>query len=88
MIERTLSIVKPDGVAQNVVGEVVRRFESAGLRVVALSPPTPCATRIEVAQCSDAPTVRMRIPGENSFKHKLCFTIGIYGLLAVIFHDW
>jgi len=36
MIERTLSIVKPDGVAQNLVGEVVRRFESAGLRVVAL----------------------------------------------------
>ncbi len=36
MIERTLSIVKPDGVARNVVGEVVRRFESAGLKVVAL----------------------------------------------------
>ena len=36
MIERTLSIVKPDGVLQNLVGEVVRRFESAGLKVVAL----------------------------------------------------
>jgi len=36
MIERTLSIVKPDGVARNVVGEVLRRFESAGLRIVAL----------------------------------------------------
>ena len=36
MIERTLSIVKPDGVSQAVVGEVVRRFEAAGLRVVAL----------------------------------------------------
>lgn len=36
MIERTLSIVKPDGVAKNLVGEVVRRFEAAGLRVVAL----------------------------------------------------
>ena len=35
MIERTLSIVKPDGVAKNLVGEVVRRFEAAGLRVVA-----------------------------------------------------
>ena len=36
MNERTLSIVKPDGVAANVIGEVVRRFESAGLRVAAL----------------------------------------------------
>ena len=36
MIERTLSIVKPDGVARNVIGEVVRRFEAAGLKVVAL----------------------------------------------------
>ncbi len=33
--ERTLSIVKPDGVARNLVGEVYRRFESAGLKVVA-----------------------------------------------------
>ena len=36
MIERTLSIVKPDGVAKNLVGEVVRRFEAAGLKVVGL----------------------------------------------------
>lgn len=35
-MERTLSIVKPDGVKKGLVGEVVRRFESAGLRVVAL----------------------------------------------------
>ncbi len=34
-IERTLSIVKPDGVGRNLIGEVYRRFESAGLRVVA-----------------------------------------------------
>lgn len=33
--ERTLSIVKPDGVQKNVIGEVYRRFELAGLRVVA-----------------------------------------------------
>lgn len=36
MTERTLSIVKPDGVARGLVGEVVRRFEAAGLKVVAL----------------------------------------------------
>lgn len=34
-IERTLSIVKPDGVSRNLVGEVYRRFEAAGLRIVA-----------------------------------------------------
>ena len=34
-LERTLSIVKPDGVAANLIGEVYRRFESQGLKVVA-----------------------------------------------------
>jgi nucleoside-diphosphate kinase len=34
-IERTLSIVKPDGVGRNLIGEVLQRFEKAGLRVVA-----------------------------------------------------
>ena len=33
-LERTLSIVKPDGVTRNLIGEVVRRLERAGLRVV------------------------------------------------------
>src|SRR5690606_4619286 len=34
-VERTLSIVKPDAVAKNVIGEIVTRFEKAGLPVVA-----------------------------------------------------
>jgi nucleoside-diphosphate kinase len=34
-LERTLSIVKPDGVARNLIGEVYRRFEKAGLSIVA-----------------------------------------------------
>ena len=34
-IERTLSIVKPDGVARNLIGEVYRRFEAVGLKIVA-----------------------------------------------------
>lgn len=34
-IERTLSIIKPDGVAKNVIGEVYRRFEQGGLRIIA-----------------------------------------------------
>ena len=35
-MERTLSIVKPDGVGKNIVGEVIGRFEKAGLKVIAL----------------------------------------------------
>ena len=34
-MERTLSIVKPDGVQKHLIGEVVKRFEDAGLKVVA-----------------------------------------------------
>ncbi len=34
-IERTLSIIKPDAVAKNLIGEIYRRFEGAGLRIVA-----------------------------------------------------
>ncbi len=34
-VERTLSIVKPDAVAKNHIGEIIRRFEQTGLRVVA-----------------------------------------------------
>ena len=34
-IERTFSIIKPDAVAKNVIGQIVARFEHAGLRVVA-----------------------------------------------------
>ena len=33
-VERTLSIVKPDGVARNLIGDVYRRFEGAGLRII------------------------------------------------------
>ena len=34
-IERTLSIIKPDAVAKNVIGDIIGRFETAGLTVVA-----------------------------------------------------
>lgn len=34
-LERTLSIIKPDGVEKNLIGEVYRRFEGAGLKVIA-----------------------------------------------------
>jgi nucleoside-diphosphate kinase len=44
MIERTLAIVKPDGVGQALVGKVIARFEAAGLKVVALK-----LTRLDAA---------------------------------------
>ena len=35
-LERTLSIIKPDAVKKNVIGQVIARFEKAGLRIVAV----------------------------------------------------
>jgi nucleoside-diphosphate kinase len=35
-MERTLSIIKPDGVTKNLIGEVIKRFEKKGLRIKAL----------------------------------------------------
>ncbi|ABI56597.1 nucleoside-diphosphate kinase [Alkalilimnicola ehrlichii MLHE-1] len=34
-VERTLSIIKPDAVAKNIIGEIYNRFEKAGLKIVA-----------------------------------------------------
>ena len=34
-IERTLSIIKPDAVAKNVIGQIYARFEGAGLKIIA-----------------------------------------------------
>ena len=35
-IERTFSIIKPDAVAKNVIGEIISRFEKNGLRIIAM----------------------------------------------------
>lgn len=36
MKERTLSIIKPDGIARGLIGEVIKRFEQASLKIVAM----------------------------------------------------
>jgi nucleoside-diphosphate kinase len=36
VIERTLAIIKPDGVKKNLIGEVIRRYENKGFRVIAM----------------------------------------------------
>ncbi len=56
-IERTLSIVKPDGVARNLIGEIYRRFETAGLRVVGAR-----MLRLTPAQAEDFYSVHRRRP--------------------------
>jgi len=35
-VERTLSIIKPDGVTKNVIGEVIKRFEKDGIKIAAM----------------------------------------------------
>jgi len=35
-VERTLSIIKPDGVGKNVIGEVIKRFETDGIKIAAM----------------------------------------------------
>ncbi|MFH1124086.1 MAG: nucleoside-diphosphate kinase, partial [Pseudomonadota bacterium] len=35
-MERTLSIIKPDGVAKGLIGEVIKRFENAGLKIAGM----------------------------------------------------
>lgn len=35
-MEKTLSIIKPDGVAKNVIGEVIKRFETDGIKIAAM----------------------------------------------------
>ena len=45
-VERTLSIIKPDAVAKNVIGQIYTRFENAGLRVI--------AARMKQLSCAEA----------------------------------
>ena len=49
-MERTLSIVKPDGVKKGLIGEIIRRFEAGGLKVVALKM-IKMIMKIEVSKC-------------------------------------
>jgi len=46
-VEQTLSIIKPDGVQKNLIGEIYKRFEDAGLEIIA-------------AKMSTSPTRRRR----------------------------
>ena len=47
MIEDTLVLIKPDGVQKNIIGDVISRFERAGLRVVGLKMLKPSESLLE-----------------------------------------
>jgi len=64
--EKTLVIVKPDGVQRSLIGEIIKRFERMGLKIIALKMLVPTAEQIEKHYTLD-PEWR-RITGEKTIK--------------------
>ncbi len=64
--ERTLVIIKPDGVQRTLIGEIIKRYERAGLKLVAIKMLVPSAEKIEQHYTLD-PEWR-RITGEKRIK--------------------
>jgi nucleoside-diphosphate kinase len=67
--ERTLVIIKPDGVQRTLIGEIVGRFERVGLKLVAMKMVLPTAEHVEAHYTLD-PEWR-RITGEKNIKNYL-----------------
>ena len=83
MVEKTLAIIKPDGVARNLVGDIVRRIESGGLQIKALKMVHMSKTQAEgfyavhkekpffaslTAFMSEGPVVLMILSGEDAIR--------------------
>ncbi len=83
MIEQTLAIVKPDGVSRGLIGEVIRRIESSGLRIKALKMAHLSKKQAEgfyavhrerpffaslTSFMSEGPVVLMILSGENAIR--------------------
>ncbi|CAH2792647.1 MAG: Nucleoside diphosphate kinase (EC [uncultured Caballeronia sp.] len=66
-IERTLSIIKPDAVAKNVIGQIYSRFENAGLKIIA-----SCMVHLSRADAEKFYAVHAERP---FFKHLVEFMI-------------
>ncbi len=64
--ERTLVIIKPDGVQRTLVGEIIKRYERAGLKLVGMKMVVPSTDHIEAHYTLD-PNWR-RVTGEKSIK--------------------
>jgi nucleoside-diphosphate kinase len=82
-MQRTLAIIKPDGVAAGVVGEVIKRIEQEGLRIVAMRMEHLTQTRAEgfyyvhrdkpffsslVTFMTSGPSVLLALDGDNAIK--------------------
>lgn len=65
--ERTLVIIKPDGLQRNLVGEIISRYERVGLKLVAMKMMIPSADLIEKHYTLDPDWIR--IAGEKSIKN-------------------
>lgn len=64
--ERTLVVIKPDGVQRSLVGEIIKRFESSGLKLVGMKMLVPTTEHIEAHYTLD-PNWR-RVTGEKTIK--------------------
>lgn len=64
--EQTLVVIKPDGVQRSLIGEIIRRYENAGLKLVAIKMLVPTASFVEKHYTLD-PEWR-RITGEKTIK--------------------
>ena len=51
--ERTLVVIKPDGVQRTLIGEIIGRFEKAGLKLVGLKMVVPTTDMVEAHYCVD-----------------------------------
>ena len=82
-MQKTLAIVKPDGVAAGLIGEVVKRIEQEGLRIVAMRMEHMTQTKAEgfyyvhrerpffgslMEFMTSGPVVLMALEGENAIK--------------------
>lgn len=67
--ERTLAIIKPDGIQRNLVGEIIQRYERTGLKLVAMKMMKPTAELIEKHYTLDPEWIRLA--GEKSIKNAL-----------------
>jgi nucleoside-diphosphate kinase len=74
-VQRTLSIIKPDAVAKNVVGDIIRRFEENGLSVIA----------VRMQQLSAAEAGRFyAVHAERPFYGELCSFMSSGPVLAMV----
>ncbi len=83
MIEQTLAMIKPDGVARNLIGEIIRRIEAGGLRIKAIRMQHLSKSQAEgfyavhrerpffsslTSFMSEGPVVLMILSGENAIQ--------------------